>query len=75
MNNNEMISAIRKGANATDLIDQESEQLRKDGRSETNLAFEYAFALGTFKAKLESAFDRIIYLEDELNIKLNRKRK
>jgi hypothetical protein len=69
MTNNEMITAIRKGANATDLIDQESEQLRKEGRSETNLSFEYAFALGNFKAKLESAFDRIIYLENELNKK------
>ena len=68
-NNNEMISAIRKGANAMDLIDQESEQLRKDSRLETNLAAEYAYTLGCFKAKLESAFDRIIYLENELNRK------
>jgi hypothetical protein len=69
MNNNEMISAIRKGTDASDVIEAEVIALKNEGRMESNLAAEYAYALGNFQVKLASAFERIIYLENELNNK------
>jgi hypothetical protein len=69
MSNREMLDEMKKGADVESLIAVDVQQLKKEGSMEDIPAAEYAYALGTYQAKLAAALDHILYLENQLNKK------